>query len=121
SRPLFCLQAGSLGVRPVAATESKAARESYESARLAAPTRRPRHGDVTVPATGPTLGALAGRRLSAFAARRLLLSGRAALARVALSAAGTRGLSAAARGPRRVRNLCRALLRHPLVLQLLVL
>src|SRR6184192_2978858 len=67
-------------------------------------------------------GALLARgRLAALAAGRLLLRGRAALRRAAPGAAGAGRLAAAARGALRVRDLRRPLLRHPLLLQLLVL
>src|SRR5690242_2951125 len=60
-------------------------------------------------------------RLAALAAGGFLLRSRAALRRVAARGTGTRGLATAARRSRRIRDLRRALLRHPLVLQRLVL
>src|SRR5439155_322842 len=64
---------------------------------------------------------LARRRLSALASGGLLLSGRAALARARARGRGMRLLAPATRRAGRVRDPCRALLRHPLFLQLLVL
>jgi len=58
---------------------------------------------------------------AALASGRLLLRGRPALRRVAAPGAGAGRLAAAARRSRRVRDSRRALLRHPLLLQLLVL
>src|SRR5438128_1413394 len=68
-----------------------------------------------------TLALLAGRRLAALAPGRLLLRGRAALRGAALRARGMRLLAAVLRRVGRVRDLRRALLRHPLLLQRLVL
>src|SRR5207237_2709805 len=59
--------------------------------------------------------------LSALAARGLLLRGRAALLGARARRRGVGLLAAAARRAGRVRDLRRALLRHPLFLQLLVL
>src|SRR3954470_8944111 len=61
------------------------------------------------------------RRLAALAAGGGLLGVRAALRRVALRGRGVRLLAAVLRSVRRVRDFRRALLRHPLVLQGLVL
>src|SRR5439155_18442766 len=64
---------------------------------------------------------LAGSRLAALAAGSLLLRRRAALRARAPRRARSRLLAAATRSAGGVRDLCRALLRHPLVLQRLVL